>query len=237
MLPEGAPGVDEQSFDQILCSTGWRQTLINPTLSRVHGLKRRRCSAHLIACGLVVSPFMDSTDVSRLLLPIRPTDHVTGPEDAPYTLVEYGDYECADCGRLYVILRDLQKDIASRLRIVFRHYPLSGIHRHAQQAAEAAESAGAQGKFWEMHTLLFERQEALRTKNLIRYAKELALDVERFRHELKHETHSERVRADFLAGVQNGVYGTPGLFLNGVRYDGAWDNKSLRSLLMSKDDS
>jgi predicted DsbA family dithiol-disulfide isomerase len=88
-----------------------------------------------------------------------------------------------------------------------------------------------------MQTLLFERQEALRTKNLIRYAKELALDVERFRHELKHETHSERVRADFLAGVQNGVYGTPGLFLNGVRYDGAWDNKSLRSLLMSKDDS
>ena len=71
-------------------------------------------------------------------------DHVRGPEDASYTLVEYGDYECPDCGHLYVILRDLQGEIASRLRIVFRHYPLSGVHRHAQQAAEAAEAAGAQ---------------------------------------------------------------------------------------------
>src|ERR1700689_5414982 len=107
---------------------------------------------------------MDPSDLSRLLLPIRPTDHVRGPEDAPYTLVEYGDYECPDCGRLSAILGDLQRDIASRLRIVFRHYPLSGIHHHAQQAAEAA---GVQGKFWEMHTLLFERRGALRTKDLI----------------------------------------------------------------------
>jgi protein-disulfide isomerase len=158
-------------------------------------------------------------------------DQVRGPEDAPYTLVEYGDYECADCGRLYVILRDLQRGIASRLRVVFRHYPLSGVHHHAQQAAEAVEAAGAQSKFWEMHTLLFERQQALRTKDLIRYAEELTLDVARFRHELKNETHSERVRADFLAGVQNGVHGTPGLFLNGVRYGGAWDKESLRSHL------
>jgi formate-nitrite transporter family protein len=178
---------------------------------------------------------MDSADLSRLLLPIRPTDHLHGPEDAPYTLVEYGDYECPDCGRLYAILRDLQIEIASRLRIVFRHYPLSGVHRHAQQAAEAAEAAEAQGKFWEMHTLLFERQQALRTKDLIRYAEELTLDVEQFRNELKNETHSERVRADFLAGVQNGVYGTPGLFLNGVRYDGEWDKESLRSRLMNND--
>ena len=180
---------------------------------------------------------MDSTDLSSLLLPIRPIDHVHGREDAPYTLVEYGDYECPDCGRLYVILRDLQREIASRLRVVFRHYPLSGVHRFAQQAAEAAEAAGAQGKFWEMHTVLFERQQALRTKDLIRYAEELALDVERFRDELKNERYSERVRADFLAGVQNGVYGTPGLFLNGVRYEGESGKESLRSLLMSRDHS
>jgi protein-disulfide isomerase len=134
-----------------------------------------------------------------------------------------------------MILRDLQRDTGSRLRIAFRHYPLSGAHRYAQQAAEAAEAAGAQGKFWEMHTLLFERQQALRTKELIRYAEELALDVERFSYELKSERYSERVRADFLAGVQNGVYGTPGLFLNGVRYDGEWDKESLRSHLTSGD--
>ena len=180
------------------------------------------------------TPFMDSAnidfaDVSRLLLPIRPSDHVHGPEDALYTLVEYGDYECPDCGRLYVILRDLQKEMPSRLRTVYRHYPRSGVHPHAQQAAEAAEAAGTQDKFWEMHTLLFERQQDLRTKDLNRYAEQLALDVERFRHELKNETYRERVRADFMAGVQNGVYGTPGLFLNGVRYDGQWDRESLLS--------
>jgi len=174
---------------------------------------------------------MDSTDGSRLLLPIQPLDHVHGPEDAAFTLVEYGDYECPDCGRLYVILRDLQSEIASRLRIVFRHYPLSGIHHHAQQAAEAAEAAGVQGKFWEMHALLFERQQALHTKDLIRYAGELGLDVERFRNELKNETYSDRVRADFVAGVQNGVYRTPGLYLNGVRYDTEWDRASLWSRL------
>jgi protein-disulfide isomerase len=174
---------------------------------------------------------MDSGPSSRLLLPIRSEDHAHGSEDAPYTLVEYGDYECPDCGRLYVILRDLQKDIASRLRVVFRHYPLSGVHHHAQQAAEAAEAAGAQGKFWEMHILLFERQEALHTKHLIRYAEELTLDVERFRDELKNQTYSDKVRTDFIAGVQNGVYRTPGLFLNDVRYDDHWDSESLRTLL------
>ncbi len=173
-------------------------------------------------------PPMDSGPSSRLLLPMRSEDHAHGSADAPYTLVEYGDYECPDCGRLYVVLRDLQKDIASRLRVVFRHYPLSGVHHHAQQAAEAA---GAQGKFWEMHALLFERQEALHTKHLIRYAEELTLDVERFRDELKNQTYSDNVRADFIAGVQNGVYRTPGLFLNEVRYDDPWDGEALQSAL------
>jgi len=114
----------------------------------------------------------------------------------------------------------------------------SGVHRHAHQAAEAAEAAGAQGEFREMHALLFERQQTLEAKDLIRYAGELALDVERFRHELKNETHSARVPADFLAGVQNGVYGTPGLFLNGVRYNREWDKESLlgRLNLISRDD-
>jgi protein-disulfide isomerase len=174
---------------------------------------------------------MDSTELSRLLLPIRASDHAHGPEDAPYTLVEYGDYECPDCGRLYAVLRDLQTDLSSRLRIVFRHYPRSGIHPHAQQAAEAAEAAAAQGKFWEMHSRLFEQQAALRTTDLVRYAEELNLDVERFRYELKNHMYGQRVRADFVAGVQNGVYGTPGLFLNGVRYNDPWDGESLRSRL------
>lgn len=174
---------------------------------------------------------MDESD--RLLLPVGPTDHAHGPRDAAYTLVEYGDYECPDCGRLYNVLHDMQNEVGDHLKVVFRHYPLSGIHHHAQQAAEAAEAAGAQGKFWEMHKLLFERQDALRTKDLIHYAEEIMLDTQRFRDELKNQTHRDRVRADFIAGVQNGVYRTPGLFLNSVRYDGQWDKKSLQSLLSS----
>ena len=121
---------------------------------------------------------------------------------------------------------------AAQLRIVFRQYPLSGIHRHAQKAAEAAEAAGAQGRYWEMHSLLFENQQALETRDLIRYAERLALDVDRFKRELKQDVHSDRVRADFRAGVQNGVAGTPGLFINGTRHSGAWDGASLKRELL-----
>src|SRR5450432_2837330 len=137
---------------------------------------------------------MDSTHPSRLLLPIRPLDHAHGPEDATYMLVEYGDYECPDCGRLYVTLRDLRRDIASQLRFVFRHYPLSGIHHHAQQAAEAAEAAGAQGKFWEMHDMLFENQEALADDDIAQYATTLGLDASRMIGEVLAGTHTARVR-------------------------------------------
>jgi len=174
---------------------------------------------------------MEPNDLSRLLLPIRPTDHVHGLENAPHTLVEYGDYECPDCGRLYAILRDLQEDFGSRLRIVYRHYPLSGSHPHAQKAAEASEAAGAQGRFWEMHALLFEHQNALDTKDLWHYATELRLDLDRFRRELKDGVYSDRVREDFRAGVQNGVYATPELFLDGVRHPREWDAAILRGEL------
>ena len=167
------------------------------------------------------------TDLTRLLLPIHDEDHVRGPASAAFTLVEYGDYECPDCGRLFYIIRDLQASLGERLRIVYRHYPLSGIHPHAQEAAEAAEAAGAQGRFWEMHDLLFENQNALKRKDLITYSERLGLDSERFRLELKRGVYSDVVREDFRRGVQNGVYGTPGLFLNGVRHDGAWDRDTL----------
>ncbi len=166
-------------------------------------------------------------DLTRLLLPIHDDDHVRGPASAEFTLVEYGDYECPDCGRLFYIIRDLQTSLGERLQIVYRHYPLSGIHPQAQEAAEAAEAAGAQGRFWEMHDLLFENQNSLKRKNLVAYAERLGLDTERFRHELKREVYSDLVREDFRRGVQNGVYGTPGLFLNGVRHDGAWDRDTL----------
>ena len=147
------------------------------------------------------------------------------------TLVEYGDYECPDCGRLFWIIRDLQAEFGDRLRVVYRHYPLSGIHPHAQEAAEAAEASGVQGRFWEMHDLLFQNQGALDRKHLVAYAETLSLDTERFRSELKSKIYDQRVRDDFRRGVQNGVYRTPGLFLNGVRHDGVWDRETLLELL------
>jgi len=165
--------------------------------------------------------------LAKLLLPIQEDDHVQGSEDARLTLVEYGDYECPACGALFVTIRQLHEQLAGQVRIVFRHYPLSGRHPQAQLAAEAAEAAGAQGKFWEMHDLLFENQNALFEKNLLKYAEKLALDVKRFRRELKDRTYESYVREDFRRGVANGVYGTPGLFVNGVRHAGGLDAEAI----------
>ncbi|HEX4809223.1 MAG TPA: thioredoxin domain-containing protein [Bryobacteraceae bacterium] len=170
---------------------------------------------------------MSPGDLSRLLLPINPEDHVFGPESAEVTLVEYGDYECPECGRLFGVIHRLQETSPDRLRIAFRHYPLSGIHPHAQQAAEAAEAAGAQGKFWQMHDLLFQHQDHLQRKDLVSYAEQLGLDVKLLQSDLKKDVYAERVREDFRRGVQNGVYGTPGLFVNGVRHSGPYDAESL----------
>jgi protein-disulfide isomerase len=169
----------------------------------------------------------ESLDNTRLLLPINDEDHVQGPPSAAFTLVEYGDYQCPDCGRLFHIIRDLQATLGARLQIVYRHYPLNGIHPQAEEAAEAAEAAGDQNRFWEMHDLLFQNQNALQHKNLLAYGTSLSLDMDRYRRELKERLYEDRVREDFRRGVQNGVYKTPGLFLNGVRHDGAWDRDTL----------
>jgi protein-disulfide isomerase len=179
----------------------------------------------------MTSPAQGTVDLSRLLLPIQPDDHVQGGPDAKYTLVEYGDYECPACGRLFLAIRDLRAQLGDELRLVFRHYPRSGVHKHAQQAAEAAEAAGAQGRFWEMHDLFFANQGALRTKDLYRYAEQLSLDMPRFRDELKHRTYEDYVREDFRRGVANGVYGTPALFINGIRDNGALEQDSLLAQL------
>jgi protein-disulfide isomerase len=168
-----------------------------------------------------------AAEVSQLLLPIQPDDHVQGRVDAAFTLVEYCDYQCEGCGELFRVLKGVQEKLEDKLRVVFRHFPLSGIHPRAQEAAEAAEAAGAQGRFWEMHQRLFEHQNALTTRNLVRYAGELSLDVRRFRAELRERKYEERVREDFRRGIANGVYGTPALFINGVRYNGSWDHEIL----------
>lgn len=170
-------------------------------------------------------------DRAELTLPVGPRDHVSGPADARLTLVEYGDLQCPHCGKAYPIVKEVQRRLGSQLRFVYRHFPLTRIHAEAQHAAEAAEAAGGQGAFWQMHDRLFERQFALDDEHLIEYAAELGLNAERIRGELDAGTYTDRVRDDFMSGVKSGVNGTPTFFINGVRYDGRWDLEPLLAAL------
>lgn len=162
-----------------------------------------------------------------LTTPVNERDHIQGPMTAPVTLVEYGDYECPYCGQAHIVMQALTQLLGKRLCFVFRHFPLTNMHPHAEHAAEAAETAGAQGKFWEMHECLFEHQQALDDVHLMAYATALDLDVFRFNREMTQHLYAARVREDCLSGVQSGVPGTPTFFLNGVRYNGPIDLKAL----------
>jgi Na+/H+ antiporter NhaA len=155
-------------------------------------------------------------------------DHIRGPDDAPVTLVEYGDFECPYCGRAEPNVRQLLADQGADIRYVFRHLPLSDVHEHAQLAAEATEAAGAQGKFWEMHDLLFDHQDALTGRDLMRYAEELGLDLDQFHDELKRHEHAPRVARDVESAELSGVSGTPTFFVNGQRHHGAYDIHTLK---------
>lgn len=159
--------------------------------------------------------------------PVSANDHSSGPEDAPVTLVEYGDYECPSCGAAHPVVQEVQRVLGPKLRFVFRNFPLAQIHPHAKQAAEAAEAAGAQGKFWEMHDVIFENQDALEDADLLRYASSLSLDADRFAAELSTGVYTSRVRADFRSGVRSGVNGTPTFFINGARHEESWDLPTL----------
>lgn len=165
------------------------------------------------------------------LLPITDADHVRGGEHAAVTLVEFGDYECPGCGEAYLVIKRIESEMGDALRFVFRHFPYSRLHPHAELAAQAAEAAGAQGSFWEMHDLLFQNQQALEFDDLVRYAEQLSLDLEQFRVDLKSEKYLERVRSDFRSGVQNGVFGTPAIFLNGIRHNDGTDYDTLSAAI------
>jgi protein-disulfide isomerase len=162
---------------------------------------------------------------AQLTPPVGGADHAAGPDDAPATLVEYGDYECPYCGMAHPIVKRAQQALGNQLRFVFRNFPLAEAHPHARLAAQAAEAAGAQGKFWEMHDTLFEHQDALEPDDVLGYAQAIGLDVERFTRELESGVYARKVRDDFRSGVRSGVNGTPTFFVNGVRYEGSWANE------------
>jgi diadenylate cyclase len=160
---------------------------------------------------------------SGRLEPVGARDHARGPRDAPVTLVKYGDYECPYCGEAHPVLKELQQRVGEQVRFVFRHFPLDSVHPHARLAAQAAEAAASQGRFWEMHDLLYENQNKLSEEDLNRYAAKLGLDLRRFEEDLASDHHAWRIEEDRLGGTRAGVEGTPGFFVNGVRYTGPVD--------------
>jgi Na+/H+ antiporter NhaA len=167
----------------------------------------------------------DLLDLSEDVSPER--DHMRGSDEAPVTLVEYGDYQCPYCGRAEVVIRELLETFGDDLRYVWRHLPLNDVHVNAQMAAEAAEAAGAQGRFWEMHDRLLAAQDELTVVDLTRHADELGLDTDRFWDELRRREHAPRVDRDVTSADASGVVGTPTFFINGRRHSGAYDAANL----------
>jgi protein-disulfide isomerase len=163
-------------------------------------------------------------DLYREVDPER--DHIRGPLEAPITVVEYGDFECPYCGQAEPVVRELLRDFGD-VRYVWRHLPLNDVHPRAQLAAEASEAAAAQGAFWEMHDLLLDHQKALDPGDLISYAEQLGLDVERFTNDLRASVGAARVADDVDSADLSGVSGTPTFFINGRRHYGAYDIKTL----------
>ena len=174
----------------------------------------------------IVGTVEDILDLSDDVDPER--DHIRGPNDALVTLLEYGDFECPYCGQAESIIRELLSDFGD-LRYAWRHLPLNDVHPHAQLAAEAAEAAAAQGKFWEMYDLLLSRQENLTLRDLVGYAEQLGLDVEAFRRHLRKRKGAGRIAEDVESAELSSVLGTPTFFINGRRHYGAYDVATLSS--------
>lgn len=165
----------------------------------------------------------------KLKAAVSAEDHIQGPEDAAVTLVEYGDYQCPFCGAAHPVVKRLQKHFGESLRFVFRNFPLTEIHAMAETAAETAEYAATQGKFWEMHDGIYEHQSRLSVELLTSLAEKHGLDARSLGEALENSTFEERVKKDFMSGVRSGVNGTPSFFINGARHDGPADFDSLAS--------
>lgn len=155
------------------------------------------------------------SEASDLKIPVSREDHILGAVDAPLTLVEYGDYECPDCMASFPIVNRLIAELGERLRFVFRHFPQTAIHARASLAAQVAEAAGAQGKFWPMHNLLYESRGGIDPEDLERMAIRLELDPYRFHGDLNTRRWARKVERDMAGGRDSGVTGTPTFFVNG----------------------
>ncbi|NDJ36543.1 MAG: DsbA family protein [Chloroflexi bacterium] len=169
----------------------------------------------------------------RLTLPVDPArDHTRGPDDAPVTLLEYGDFECPHCKAAAPIIQDVLAELGDEVRFVYRHFPLTRTHPNAMQAAVAAEAAGAQGMFWEMHDMLFDNQDDLSVEALKGYGEKIGIpDMDRYRAALEDGHHLDKIEEDFRTGTMSGVNGTPTLYINGERFQVSWDKADLLGAL------
>jgi protein-disulfide isomerase len=162
---------------------------------------------------------------SHLKTAVNSADHVQGDSNAPLELVEYGDYQCPYCGQAYPIIKAIQQKLKGDLKFVFRNFPLTEAHPDAFNAAMAAEAAALQNKFWQMHDVIYENQDNLGAEGLLSYAKKIGLDVSRFKNDIENNSLSTKIENDLESGVRSGVNGTPSFYINGVKYEGAWDDE------------
>jgi len=169
--------------------------------------------------------------MSHLSPPVEAIDRTQGNAYAPVTLVEYGDFQCPYCGSMYGVIKEVQKSMQADLRFIFRQFPLTNLHAHALHAAEFAEAADSEGKFWEAHDTLFENQTALDDSALAQYASQIAIPLQRVRAAFDGDD-DERIKRDFNSGLESGVQGTPTLFINGRRYEGEHDAENLLAALL-----
>jgi len=162
--------------------------------------------------------------MSNTLKPaVTDEDHLEGNKEATLELVEYGDYECPHCGHAHPILKKIVKEFGPRLKFVFRNFPLSEMHPHAVSAAVAAEAAARQGKFWEMHDIIFEHQHHLEPGDLHMYAKKIGLDLQQFMNDIQDNAIIDHINDDIESGLRSGVNGTPSFYINGKKYEGDWE--------------
>ena len=179
---------------------------------------------------------MSTPEVVKLNNPVTERDHASGPVTAPVTLVEYGNFECIHCGRAYPVIKQVRKLLGDDLRFVFRHFPTVQTHPHSLRAAEAAEAAASQQKFWQMHDQLFSHQQALEDHDLSRYAKRIGLNLERFTGDMTRNSFLKKIEADYQRSLFDvHITGTPTIYLNDLRYTGATDIESLLQAIKLSD--
>ena len=161
--------------------------------------------------------------MAKLKPPVSDQDHVKGDLHAPVVLVEYGDFQCPHCGAAFPIVEQIVKEYKDKMAFVFRHFPLAEAHPYAQAAAVASEAAANQGKFWQMHALIFENQHLLGPGMLLQLANALKLDMKKFEHDFKDPKLFKKVEDQFESGIISGVNGTPSFYINGIKYNDSYD--------------